>query len=116
MSSNIRIDKIYQFCGIEFIARTSVTQYCSDNCAKRAYKKRKRDEKLLEAKKIAREPVDFHPESGKRQFLSITDTARLLGVSRWTINRMLVDGRLNSVKFGNRRIISRQDIDKLFNL
>uniref|UniRef100_UPI0028B10B01 hypothetical protein n=1 Tax=Sphingobacterium multivorum TaxID=28454 RepID=UPI0028B10B01 len=38
MSSNIKIKKICQQCGQEFIARTTVTKYCGDNCAKKAYK------------------------------------------------------------------------------
>ncbi|HBH06588.1 MAG TPA: DNA-binding protein, partial [Flavobacteriales bacterium] len=42
MSSNMRIPKICQECGSDFIAKTTVTQYCSDRCSKRAYKKRKR--------------------------------------------------------------------------
>ena len=40
MSSNIAIQRICQHCGKEFTARTTVTQYCSDDCAKRAYKAR----------------------------------------------------------------------------
>jgi hypothetical protein len=46
MSSNIRIPKICQHCGNEFVPKTTVTKYCGDDCAKRAYKKRKRDEKV----------------------------------------------------------------------
>ena len=46
MSSNIRISKICQHCGQEFVAKTTVTKFCSDNCAKRNYKKRKREEKI----------------------------------------------------------------------
>ena len=46
MSSNIRVQRICQFCGKEFTARTTVTKYCSDVCAKRAYKARKRTEKV----------------------------------------------------------------------
>ena len=42
----MKIPKVCQYCGQEFVARTTVTQYCSDNCAKRAYKKRKREEKM----------------------------------------------------------------------
>ena len=43
MSSNIHIPKTCQFCGKAFIARTTVTKYCGNSCAKKAYKKRKRD-------------------------------------------------------------------------
>lgn len=46
MSSNIKIKKIYQHGGQEFIARTTVTKYCGDNCAKRAYKAKVREQKI----------------------------------------------------------------------
>jgi len=45
MSSNIEIERICQHCDKDFIAKTTVTKYCSDDCAKRAYKARKRAEK-----------------------------------------------------------------------
>ncbi|MFL0131990.1 hypothetical protein [Tenacibaculum maritimum] len=46
MSSNIRIEKKCFFCGTTFIARTTVTKHCSNSCAKKAYKARKRKEKI----------------------------------------------------------------------
>jgi len=46
MSSNIRINRICQQCGSEFEAKTTVTQFCSDRCAKHNYKARKRVEKV----------------------------------------------------------------------
>jgi len=46
MSSNIRLQKTCQHCGNRFAAKTTVTQFCSDTCAKKAYKQRKRDEKI----------------------------------------------------------------------
>ena len=49
MSSNIKIEKTCTFCGEKFIARTTVTKYCSHKCASRAYKVRAREEKVLKA-------------------------------------------------------------------
>ena len=46
MSSNIQVQRICQHCGKEFTARTTVTQYCGDNCAKRAYKAKQRAAKV----------------------------------------------------------------------
>lgn len=46
MSSNLRIKKVCQFCYIEFIAKTTVTKYCSLKCAQRAYKQRVKEKKL----------------------------------------------------------------------
>jgi hypothetical protein len=46
MSSNLFIPKSCKHCGKAFTARTTVTNYCGDTCAKKAYKARKRNEKI----------------------------------------------------------------------
>jgi len=35
MTSNIRIEKVCQYCGTKFIAKTTVTRYCSHSCNKK---------------------------------------------------------------------------------
>ena len=61
MSSNIEVLKICQHCEMEFTARTTVTKYCGDACAKRAYKARKRVEKVEQSNKetvqIKKQPI-----------------------------------------------------------
>jgi excisionase family DNA binding protein len=98
------------YCGEIFIAKTTVTKYCSDNCAKRAYKKRKRQEQL--------QTIDASTLSGNnlqsKDFLSIQDTCKLLGTSRWTIYRMIDRKQLTAAKLGRRTIIRRIEVDKLF--
>ena len=46
MSSNILVQRICQNCNTEFTAKTTVTRYCSNNCAKNAWKKRKQADKV----------------------------------------------------------------------
>lgn len=46
MSSNIQIEQNCQFCGKRFMAKTTVTKFCSHECASRNYKKQKREEKI----------------------------------------------------------------------
>jgi len=100
------------YCGEIFIAKTTVTKYCSDNCAKRAYKNRKRQEKL--------QTVDTSSSTvsvngiQSQDFLSIQDACNLLGTSRWTIYRMIDRNQLTAAKLGRRTIIRRMEIDKLF--
>ena len=38
MSSNIFSQRICEECGNQFTTRTTVTRFCGDRCAKRAYK------------------------------------------------------------------------------
>lgn len=116
MSSNMRIPKICQECGCDFIARTTVTLCCSDRCAKRAYKRRKRQEKveavptLTEQKKVQTSTV-----IADKEFLSIKETCQLLGTSRMTLYRQIKEGNIQVAKVGRRTIIKRTEIEKLFN-
>ena len=117
MSSNMKIQKVCQFCGDEFIARTTVTKYCSDNCAKRAYKKRKREEKMKAVETVEKQHVNYQEtQINGKEFISIAETCQLLGASRMTIYRQIKAGNICAAKFGSRTIIKRSEIDKLFAL
>lgn len=114
MSTNIRLQKTCQHCGNKFTAKTTVTAFCSDNCAKRNYKKRKREEKLQVAIQKENEIKPFNPVVAEKVFLSIDETCQLIGASRWTIYRLIDNGKLKAGKIGARTIIKRQAIDNLF--
>lgn len=115
MSSNIRVPKICQHCGTEFIAKTTVTKFCGDNCAKRAYKKRKRDLKVQEIAPTAVQKQEYNQEQVKdKDFLSIAETCKLLGASRMTLYRQIKNGKIQAAKIGSRTIIKREEIEKLF--
>ncbi len=115
MSSSIRVNRICEHCGGEFIARTTVTRYCGDACAKRGYKARKRAEKIAasdeETKTIIEKPII---ELQSKDFLSIIEFCELFNCSRTTVWRMCKDGRLKSVRIGKHKYISRAEINKLF--
>jgi excisionase family DNA binding protein len=115
MSSNIHINRICQHCKKEFIARTTVTKYCSDNCAKRAYKLRMKEGKIQasheETRSLKERPIE---EIKSKEFLSIAEAGKLLGISKRTLYRMIARNELKIGKAGNRTIIKRSEIDKLF--
>ena len=115
MSSNIRIQRICQHCNKEFTARTTVTKFCTDNCAKRAYKLKIKESKIEASNKeteiIKAKPIE---EIKTKDFLSIAETSQLLGISRRTIYRMIDRNELKKGKAGTRTIIKRSEIDKLF--
>lgn len=116
MSSNIRVQRICQHCGIEFTAKTTVTKYCGDDCAKKAYKKRKKEEKIgksdQETQAIVSKPFLAVQE---KDYLSLEEAATLLGVSRTTLYRMRKEGALTFATIGRKKVISRKHIDHLFN-
>lgn len=115
MSSNIRVEKVCKFCGDSFIAKTTVTKYCSDTCSKKAYKRRQRIESIEGAQ------VDSIIDSllpllqiQQKHFLNVQETADLLGISEATVRNLVYEGKLKSSKIANRTIIRRADIDSLF--
>lgn len=115
MSSNIRVTKICQHCGNEYVAKTTVTKFCGDTCAKKNYKKRKREEKVKDVKDLDKQQEEYnHSKVGEKEFLSIEETSTLLGASRMTIYRQIKKGTIKAVKLGRRTIIKRSEIDKLF--
>ncbi len=115
MSSNLEITRICQLCGNQFTAKTTVTKYCSHRCASLAYKARQRGESLERSHKETAEIISTPViELQAKDFLSISDACKLLGVSRWTLSRAIDGGRLNAVRFGKRIVIKRAEIDRLF--
>jgi excisionase family DNA binding protein len=115
MSSNIRLPKICIHCGDQFIARTTVTQFCSDRCAKAGYKQRMRRGKLTLAVNN-----EFYKSEGiilqdlkHKEFLSVKETCVLLGISRTSLYRYVERGLLPQLKIGSRVLIPREGINNL---
>ena len=114
MSSNIEIIKRCAWCGKEFVARKTSTEYCSHRCSGLAYKERKRQEKFeafkSEYAKITDEVVDIE----KLEFLSPTQLCQLLGISRATVYRYFADNAIITVQFRGKTLVRRQDVESLF--
>jgi excisionase family DNA binding protein len=111
MSSNIRLPKICEFCNKEFIAKTTVTKYCGDACAKRGYKRDKREKKIAKAKPVDKQKLEIRLEHIKiKDFISIQEACKYLGVSRMTIYRQIKSGNIKAGKIGRRTIIDKSSI------
>lgn len=116
MSSNIKVQRICKHCEREFTARTTVTQYCGDICAKRAYKARQRAIKVEASNKETVSVINKPIEQLKaKEFLTVRDLATLLNCSIRTTYRFIENGTIKSVNLSERKtLIKRSDIDKLF--
>lgn len=117
MSSNLKIKRICAWCGKEFIAQKTTTACCSKQCANALYKKRKRDEAIkannqIVEKKIEEKPIERIKD---KPFLTITETAIYLGVTRPTIYGYIKRGELKVIRLGFKYLLKKEDIDKLFN-
>jgi len=123
MSSNMAIPKTCTYCGKAYIAKTTLTRYCCLKCNSRHYKQKAKEEKiqnsLIEQQQTMQSlqtlPTANPNSLTNKNYLCIQDAADLIGVSRWTINRMIKRGDLLTHKFGRKKIIERSQIDKLFN-
>lgn len=118
MSSNIRIEKICDFCNCKFIAKTTKTKFCSNRCSSRSWKYAARQEKLKIAKvessiagkiKIAE---NFPMLTGK-ELLTITETSALLNITHVTLRRWIKEKRILTSRIGKKHLIKRSHIDEL---
>ena len=117
MSSNLKIKRICAWCGKEFIAQKTTTACYSKQCANALYKKRKRDEAIKTnnqsiEKKIEEKPITIIKD---KPFLTITETAIYLGVTRPTIYGYIKRCELKVIRLGFKYFLKKEDIDKLFN-
>ncbi|MFI3317070.1 MAG: helix-turn-helix domain-containing protein [Rikenellaceae bacterium] len=132
MSSKTEYPKVCAQCGIHFVAQKISTQYCSHKCASRAYKQKKRIEKVsiatIDAKEKSVPPIfrtekshNFNPSDNnlttlkQKEFLNVLEAAILLGVCRATVNNYCTSGKLKCVKMNRKIFIRRTDIDEIFN-
>ena len=116
MSSNIEIKKKCRWCGAEFIARKTTTEYCSHRCSGLAYKERKRQEKLDSYQREYEYQQSGQKEVAKQEFLTPTQTATLLGVCHVTIYNYINRGVIKAWKLKRKTLIRRADVDSLFSV
>ncbi|MCI6278754.1 MAG: helix-turn-helix domain-containing protein [Bacteroidales bacterium] len=112
--SKIPIRKVCEHCGGEVKAQKVSTRFCSHTCANRAYKQRKREERVqnteVETQKAIREQPVAHLKD--RPYLSVADTAALLGLTVQGVYKQIYSGRLRASKLSSRlTVIRREDIE-----
>ncbi|MCX6297288.1 MAG: helix-turn-helix domain-containing protein [Bacteroidetes bacterium] len=115
MSSSILIPKICTFCKTPFIAKTTVTKFCSHSCSKKSWKINKRNEKIITAQTEEYEKsvgIDY-TEIQSKEFLSIKETCLLLGISRMSLHRYIKNKLIISTALNGRVIIQKKSIIKL---
>jgi excisionase family DNA binding protein len=116
MSTNIRVLRVCQHCGSEFVAKTTVTKYCSLLCAQRNYKLRQKKSKIEQSNKetVQAKSKKTLPLSEK-EFLSVRQVAELLGCSRRNVYKLIKSGKLKATNLLIKKtIVRKSDIDKMF--
>ena len=116
MSSNIRLTRLCQYCGKTFEAQKITSKTCSDPCAKKMYKARRKIEKIkegnTETKRIATLPIE---EIKAKEILTVNDTAKLLNCTRQTVHNLIKNATIKALKISARKtLIKHSEIDRLF--
>lgn len=115
-TSSIRITKICQWCGVEFVAQKVSTKYCSHRCANLAYKQAVRDKRVKQAEAETlsiklEKPIENVKD---KEYLSFAQAGKLLGLSRQAVYNMVKAGNLKASKISSRlSFIKRTDIDAM---
>ena len=122
MSSKIEIDKNCEYCGKLYTARTLYTRYCSHTCNKKGYKAIKRQERIDNHKTIVTQKnqtaagtSNSLAEIKAKDYLSVTETCAVVGVSRNTLFRWIKSNLLPTYQHGTKHLIKKEDITKIFN-
>lgn len=116
VSSNIRIQRICEYCNKEFEARKTTSKTCSDHCAKMNYKAKQRASKIdksnTETIQIITKPIEVIKA---KEFLTVRDLSKLLNCSIRTAYNIIERGDIKAVKVSDRKtLIKRSEVDKLF--
>ena len=112
-TSKFRVLRTCEFCGKEFYAQKVSTRYCSKRCNELAYKKRRRERLISEAEaRVTQKPIEDVKE---KEFLSLNDTAVLMGISKRCVYDLIHNGILQAFKLTSRlTIVRKADIEIMF--
>lgn len=113
MSSNIKVERICEWCRKKFIAQTTVTRFCSKRCSERSYKERFRQKKM----QVSNQETATNVANNKwrdKDFLTPTQAGELLGIGRMSIYRYIRAGKIKVVRFERKTLISKTDIQAIF--
>lgn len=115
-TSKIRIVKICERCGMEFLAQKQSTRFCSHQCSRMAYK----DAKRLERKRNTEARVRTHvqeivqSEIGDKELLTFREAAALLGITKQAMYALVARGTIIAYKITSRLSrIRKTDIDNM---
>ncbi|SHL29642.1 hypothetical protein SAMN05444407_103229 [Chryseobacterium contaminans] len=104
MSSNIRIERVCQYCGTKFIAKTIVTRYCSHSCNRKAYKLEQRNKKIDYIRYAVRNIEELKYQSiGPPIYLTVKETSAILKCSTKMVYFLITTSRLKAINLSVRK-------------
>ena len=112
MAGRFEYKMVCKYCGKTFIAYKSVTKYCGSTCANRGNKAESKT-------KFQQSQSDEIKERNRQnllsqEFLSISQAAILLNISRPTLYKMIASGNIKTIRISERIIrIKRTDLEQI---
>ncbi len=112
----MEIQKRCQYCGEPFIAHKMTTIYCSPSCNNKDYKRKIREKQIAEYQAAHPDttPKAVRSPLATKDYLTPSEGAKLLGMSRATFYRNMRDGNIKAVQMRGKTIVRRKDIEHLF--
>ncbi len=110
----LSIKKVCEHCGTSFTARTTTTRFCSDFCAKRAYKRRKRLESAELTNSKSAQTLQENLEKNIPEVMGPRLAAEYMSVHVATIYRYLACGILKAAQLPGKTLIRKADLDMIF--
>ena len=102
----MEVKRICQWCGKPFIAQKTTTCYCSPQCSKRGYKHRIKERKM-ELRHI-QEMQELRSSLEKQEYFTFSQAARLMGVSRQYIYKLVKEDKLRASRISGRMALVRR--------
>lgn len=115
MTSFIQVKRICEHCNQEFLAKTTVTRFCSKTCSSRFIKAKKRNEKISAHNMKHELSLNSEVEKLKtKEFLKVKEVASLLDCSSRSVYYYIDQGVIEVINIGQRMTrVKRSSIDKL---
>lgn len=116
MSSRFQVQRVCEFCQKEFIAKTTVTKYCSHHCNSKAFKEKRRNAKV----EVSNQQTLTHRlkpinEIKAKEYLTVKDVAQLLSINIRTVYHLIENNQIKALKISERVTrIRKADIENLF--
>jgi predicted DNA-binding transcriptional regulator AlpA len=115
MSSNLRIKKVCAECANVFIAKKTTSQCCSDECAKRHYKRKQREGKIEDSKedtklKLRNPVIPTPPQFLIQDLIDIRTLSAATGISRASLFRLMKNEEFPRLKVGRKLLFDKPKV------
>lgn len=105
-----RTTKKCPICGTTFTTKTINSRYCSEQCSRKAYKRKVAEEKRQQELDAVAESV---PDN--RPYISVPEAIAIYGVAKSTLYRLIRQGHIPAINLGTRLLrIDRQKLESFF--